>query len=79
MSHGIQHLLGPVFVARMNNDDPESVRLALHLHTFGIIYVQVYAEGRWKLRWRVREPVNRQAATMPGIVDDAVHPDAVEQ
>ncbi len=46
---GIEHASGPVEVIRPDDHNGEAVPLTLKPDPFGVVDVQVDAEGRWKL------------------------------
>ena len=52
LDHGdcVQHVLGPVFVFRVNHDNAKTVVLTFKPHAFGVIHMQVDIEGRWQFR-----------------------------
>jgi len=48
---GIQNSLCPILVIGVDNHNSKSVLVALHPHPFGIIDVQIDAEGRRVFGW----------------------------
>jgi hypothetical protein len=77
--NGIQYFLSPLLVVRPDNHDAKAVLIAFHLHTLGIIDVQIDSESRRKLRRRILKAMRSQTKTVPVIVDDTIDMDAMQQ